>query len=130
MMNAGAYGGEMSQVVTYIKGLDAKGNPVYLGNEQAQFTYRSSILKKNHMIATEIGFELVPGDKEEIRKTVSELSEKRRKTALGVPQCRKYFQTTGRVLCRETDHGRRPQGIPGGRCTGVGKALRIRDQQG
>ena len=30
------------------------------------------------MIATEIGFELVPGDKEEIRKTVSELSEKRR----------------------------------------------------
>lgn len=93
MMNAGAYGGEMSQVVTYIKGLDAKGNPVYLDNEQAQFTYRSSILKKNHMIATEIGFELEPGDKEEIQKVVSELSEKRReKQPLEFPSAGSTFK--------------------------------------
>lgn len=93
MMNAGAYGGEMSQVVTDIKGFDRQGNPVRLDNESAQFGYRTSALKKNHMIATEVVFELEPGNKEEIQNTVKELSEKRReKQPLEFPSAGSTFK--------------------------------------
>ena len=51
-MNAGAYGGEMKQVVTKVKVLDTDSlHVIELSNEEMDFGYRHSILKEKNYIA-------------------------------------------------------------------------------
>ncbi len=76
MMNAGAYGGEMSQVVTSARVLE-NGRIVEYANEQLDFSYRHSALKDKQAIALSATVTLTPGDRDTIKATMAELRAKR-----------------------------------------------------
>ena len=78
MMNAGAYGGEMKQVVEEVMVLDENGEVLVLDNETMEFGYRTSIIKNRHFTVLEVTFRLKEGNREEIRREMDELSAKRR----------------------------------------------------
>lgn len=77
MMNAGAYGGEMKQVLKSALALTAEGEFKVLPVEQMELGYRSSIFSKNGDIILSAEMELKPGKKEDIRACMEELKEKR-----------------------------------------------------
>ncbi len=92
-MNAGAYDGEMSQVVTRVKGLNPGGNVMTLPREELEFGYRHSAVTEKNIIVTEVTFELQEGDPKEIRAKMSELNAKRaEKQPLDVPSAGSAFK--------------------------------------
>lgn len=76
-MNAGAYGGEISNVIKSAKIIDDNLQIKELSLEEMQFSYRNSIILKKGYIVLEATFELTEGDKEEIKQTVHDLTKKR-----------------------------------------------------
>lgn len=64
MMNAGAYGGEMKDVVTRVTVVDEFGEVRVLEAEELQFRYRSSLLQTQPWIVAEIEMELTPREAE------------------------------------------------------------------
>lgn len=77
VMNAGAYGGEMKQVLKSSRVMDIHGNIFTLSAEQMEFGYRTSILAKKGYIVLSAVIELQSGDKEAIREQMEELRERR-----------------------------------------------------
>lgn len=77
VMNAGAYGGEMKQVLKSARVLDIQGNIFTLSAEQMEFGYRTSIFAKKGYIVLNAVIELQSGDKEAIREKMEELRERR-----------------------------------------------------
>ncbi len=63
-MNAGAYGGEMSQVVTLVEGFDRTGEPFRCTGEEMAFRHRYSRLMDEDKIITHVTFRLHPGNRE------------------------------------------------------------------
>lgn len=93
MMNAGAYGGEMKQVVEEVTVLDENGEVLVLDNETMEFGYRTSIIKNRHFTVLEVTFRLKEGNREEIRREMDELSAKRReKQPLNFPSAGSTFK--------------------------------------
>lgn len=93
VMNAGAYGGELSQVVTRVAVLDKEGERMELDNATMEFGYRTSTIKNNPFIVTEVEFCLKAGDKEQIRATMEELAARRRaKQPLEYPSAGSTFK--------------------------------------
>lgn len=78
VMNAGAYDGEMSQVVTQVKVVNAQGEVMELDNETMEFGYRTSSIRSNSFIVTSVFFGLKPGNREEIKAKMEELAARRR----------------------------------------------------
>ncbi|MBQ6899837.1 MAG: UDP-N-acetylmuramate dehydrogenase [Firmicutes bacterium] len=77
-MNAGAYGGEMKDIVKSVKAISPDGLEERIFTaEEMDFSYRHSILEENGYIAVEVTMELKKGDKEEIAACMKELLEKR-----------------------------------------------------
>lgn len=92
-MNAGAYGGEMKQVVTEVTAVDKEGNTVILDNAAMEFGYRTSSLKKNGLIALGCTVKLENGDKDTIINTMHDLSLKRKeKQPLEYPSAGSTFK--------------------------------------
>ncbi|MCU6747063.1 UDP-N-acetylmuramate dehydrogenase [Faecalicatena acetigenes] len=77
MMNAGAYGGEMKQVLKSAKVLDQEGHSLSLSIEQMDMGYRTSIFSKNGYLVLSAVLELEPGDKETIQMKMEELRSRR-----------------------------------------------------
>ena len=77
-MNAGAYGGEMVQVVKTVRVIspDGKEDKIFT-NEEMELSYRHSILEENGYIAVEATLELTKGDKAAILAEMKELATKR-----------------------------------------------------
>ena len=77
-MNAGAYGGEMVQVVKTVRVIspDGKEDKIFT-NEEMELSYRHSILEENGYIAVEATLELTKGDKTAILAEMKELATKR-----------------------------------------------------
>ena len=75
-MNAGAYGGEIKDVLISCKVLK-NGKIVELNNEQAGFEYRNSRIMAEKMIVLEAVLKLEKGDKEEISSKMKELNSQR-----------------------------------------------------
>ena len=93
VMNAGAYGGEMKDLVTEVLLMDEKGERFTLSNEDMHFGYRHSILKEKRYVALETVFRLEKGDKEEIRNKIAEFSKSRRdKQPLDKPSAGSTFK--------------------------------------
>lgn len=93
VMNAGAYGGELSQVVTAVEVLDKTGEILSLDNDTMEFGYRKSTIYGRPFIVTEVTFELAEGDPEEIRAKMNELAAKRReKQPLEFPSAGSTFK--------------------------------------
>lgn len=76
-MNAGAYGGEMKDVVTCVTVLNPEGELQEYTKEQMAFGYRRSRLTEEAGIVLETEFTLHPGRTEEIQARMEELKEKR-----------------------------------------------------
>ena len=76
-MNAGAYGGEISQVCRSVEVMDRSGNIRTLSNREMEFTYRHSILESTDLIVTRAVFGLTPQEPEMIRGRMKELMQKR-----------------------------------------------------
>ncbi|CVI73373.1 UDP-N-acetylenolpyruvoylglucosamine reductase [Clostridiales bacterium CHKCI001] len=77
-MNAGAYGGEMRQVVLSARVMDQNGTILELSKDELELGYRTSIIGKNGYIALSCVIELQPGDPQLIRSTMDEMNAKRR----------------------------------------------------
>lgn len=76
-MNAGAYDGEMSHVVTAVRAVDFQGNIKEYDASHLDFGYRLSVFHDNHEVIGEVIMTLKPGDKAAIKARMDELTEKR-----------------------------------------------------
>lgn len=76
-MNAGAYDGEMDQVVTSVDAVDMQGNLHHYSREELQFAYRHSRFHENHEIIVRVTMELQEGNPEDIQGRMDDLTEKR-----------------------------------------------------
>ena len=94
VMNAGAYGGQMADVVRTVTMFDAKsGETVTLPAGEMEFGYRTSIIKHHPYIVLEARMELIKGDKDLIRARMEELAEARRtKQPLEYPSAGSTFK--------------------------------------
>lgn len=77
VMNAGAYGGEMKDIIERVYVLDENGAQLELDRDALDFGYRHSCIPKKKYIVTKVVLELVPRDEAEIRSEMKELNEKR-----------------------------------------------------
>lgn len=77
VMNAGAYGGEMKQVVKTVYAVEEDGTPVEISGDALEFGYRTSVFKKKSCVITGCLLELKKGERKEIENTMNELREKR-----------------------------------------------------
>lgn len=76
-MNAGAYDGEMSHVVTAVRAVDFQGNIKEYDASHLDFGYRHSVFHDNHEVIGEVIMTLKQGDKNVIKARMDELTEKR-----------------------------------------------------
>lgn len=78
-MNAGAYGGEMKQVVASVAVLFPEEGVKYLSCEEMDFSYRHSLLSEHaDAVVLYAVFRLLPGDSNESREKMEELMKKRK----------------------------------------------------
>lgn len=77
VMNAGAYGGELSQVVTAVRAMNPEGEIVTLEKNDLLLGYRTSIFKTKPFVILEVFMELQRGDKEEIQGKMKEYTKAR-----------------------------------------------------
>lgn len=77
MMNAGAYGGEMKDIVSEVTILDAGGNISQYSCADMQFGYRDSVIAHEELTALEVTLRLEPGDEEEIKAKMDDLAGRR-----------------------------------------------------
>lgn len=77
VMNAGAYGGEMKDVVLKVKVLD-KANKIHeYTNDEINFSYRNSRVWEEGLIVLEVELNLEEGDYKEIKENIDNLTYKR-----------------------------------------------------
>ena len=92
-MNAGAYGGEMKDVVTSCRYVGGDGEIHEMSAAEMQLTYRHSVFSGSSMVITSVTMELVPGDKAEIKSRMEELMQRRRdKQPLNFPSAGSTFK--------------------------------------
>ena len=77
-MNAGAYGGDMSQIVESVQAITADGNIVTLSEQEMKFGYRSSLCKSEKLAIISARLRLARGDMGQIRAAMDEYNERRR----------------------------------------------------
>lgn len=78
VMNAGAYGSEMKNVLEYARVMTMDGEIIRLSAEKLELGYRTSAVLKNHYIVLEAGFQLKPGDPASIRGYMEDLAGRRK----------------------------------------------------
>lgn len=76
-MNAGAYGGEMKDVIAEVSYIDESGEVQTVSGSMCDFGYRHSIFSGGGKIILSAALELTPDDPEAIRERISTLTEKR-----------------------------------------------------
>lgn len=93
-MNAGAYDGEMKQIVKSVSYIDENGEMKTISNEECKFGYRTSVFAENpDWIITGCTLELGKGNKEEIRSYMDDLAERRTsKQPLNFPSAGSTFK--------------------------------------
>ncbi len=93
VMNAGAYDGEMKQIVESVEVVSTDGILKVLSCEEMEFGYRNSILKREPYIVTKVTFRLAKGDKEAIKAKMDDLAARRReKQPLEYPSAGSTFK--------------------------------------
>ena len=93
VMNAGAYGGEMSQVVTTVTVVNRNGEIMELDNSTMEYGYRTSVIQNQPFVVTKVTFRLQPGDPQEIAAKMEELAIRRReKQPLEYPSAGSTFK--------------------------------------
>lgn len=77
VMNAGAYGGEMKDVLESVTVLTGEGKIIELGRNELELGYRTSVIAKKGYIVLRAVLKLERGDGEKIKTYMDELKEKR-----------------------------------------------------
>lgn len=92
-MNAGAYGGEIANVVSSIDEILPDGREVQISGSDLHFGYRHSVVQENHGIVVAATFNLEAGQQPQIQNKMDELNALRRsKQPLEYPSCGSVFK--------------------------------------
>lgn len=93
-MNAGAYDGDMSQVVETVKLLAIDGSEIYtLSVDEMEYGYRKSRLMEKEAIILSVVLKLAEGDRNQIALKMNELNDRRRqKQPLNYPSAGSFFK--------------------------------------
>lgn len=92
-MNAGAYGGEMKDVLVSCKHIDSDGNFGELSGDKLALSYRTSAYEHNGFIIIKLLFKLVQGNRAEIKAKMQELLQRRKdKQPLEFPSAGSTFK--------------------------------------
>lgn len=93
MMNAGAYGGEMKDVLINATVLDKEGNIKTLSNEELELGYRTSIIEKAGYIVLEAVIALMPDSQLAVEERIADFAQRRReKQPLEYPSAGSTFK--------------------------------------
>jgi UDP-N-acetylmuramate dehydrogenase len=76
-MNAGAYGGEMKDIVRSVRVMTTDNQVLELSNQEMEFAYRNSRVKDHDLIVLSVEFELAAGDFDEIDGRIRDLTFQR-----------------------------------------------------
>ena len=121
-MNAGAYGGELKDVVTEVTALYPDGVKV-LTPAELDFSYRHSVFSAGEGIVLGAKVKLESGDPDAIKAKMDDLMA-RRKASRG-----QHVQAPDGLLCRPADRGLRPQRLPRRRGRGIKQARGLRRER-
>ena len=77
VMNAGAYGGEMKDVLYEVTVLTPQGEFLVLKEDELELGYRTSVIARKGYIVLEAVIRLKKGDEEEIRRQMEDLRDRR-----------------------------------------------------
>lgn len=92
-MNAGAYGGEIKNVIQSARAADADGNISKFSKEEMELSYRTSIFQRRNSIITKAVFKLHKAEKSEIEARMNELMARRKeKQPLEYPNAGSTFK--------------------------------------
>jgi len=92
-MNAGAYGGEINDVIVHSTVLTREGERLVLSKEELELGYRKSIIADKNYIVLSSLFRLEKGNKEEIDAKIADLTFKRQsKQPLEYPSAGSVFK--------------------------------------
>lgn len=92
-MNAGAYGGEMKDVVKWVEVMTVDGALIKIEKEDLHFGYRTSIVRERGWIVLRVALQLEHGDFEIIKEITNELTKKRvTKQPLDLPSAGSTFK--------------------------------------
>lgn len=92
-MNAGAYGGEMKDIVKDVTVLNEKGEISVLTNEECEFSYRHSRFTDSKEIVIKVTLKLPLGNEAEIKAKMDEYDQSRReKQPLNLPSAGSTFK--------------------------------------
>lgn len=92
-MNAGAYGGEMKDVVKKVYALDMQGNEIEYHEDEMDFGYRKSIVQKKDLIVTRAIMEFKSGVKDDIKSIIDDYTKMRTsKQPLSLPSAGSTFK--------------------------------------
>lgn len=93
IMNAGAYDGELKDIVKTVRLLNDNNEIVEFTNEQMNFSYRQSIAQKNNYIVLSVDFELKSGNQSDIKSKMEDLMQRRmNKQPLEMPSAGSTFR--------------------------------------
>ena len=93
VMNAGAYDGEMKQIVKEVTVMDQDGNILVLDNETMEFAYRSSVIRNRPFVVLSAVLTLEEGNPEEIKQKMDDFAARRReKQPLEFPSAGSTFK--------------------------------------
>lgn len=92
-MNAGAYGGETSEVIESVKVIDENGSIKYLSNQEINFGYRHSVIQDKNYIVLSATFTLNKDDANLIQARMDHFNALRfSKQPLDLPSCGSVFK--------------------------------------
>lgn len=92
-MNAGAYGGEIKDVLVGAYVIDNKGDIIYLKRDQLLLEYRNSIIQKEGFVVLKAELEFEKGNYDEIKENIKEFTKRRTtKQPLHLPSAGSTFK--------------------------------------
>ena len=92
-MNAGAYGGEMKDVLLNSEYVSTDGTSGELDNEAMELSYRHSAYENSNLVITAASVRLAPADQNEIKSTMNDiLARRKEKQPLEYPSAGSTFK--------------------------------------
>lgn len=92
-MNAGAYDGEIKNVIVSARVITREGNIITLSKDELDLSYRHSVIEERGLIVIGAEFKLMPGCQDEIRKKMADFASRRReKQPLNYPSAGSTFK--------------------------------------
>jgi len=78
IMNAGAYDGEMGQIVQNVTVISKEGEDLVFDNDTMKFSYRDSSIKNTSFVVAEVELALAPGNPQQIKAKMDDFAQRRR----------------------------------------------------